>query len=302
MDQLDREQDRKRPRLDLGDLDRGGKGPSDEALTDAGYPADNTNSPSLLPQVNTHTGLLDSEANGEANGEITTHVTSSGTQPSQHSPQQHSHSGVTNMESSPTSTTKPGGTVTINTRPPLSSTTSNSNLGNESAQVEQRDEAEQTPSLSADVSGDKPDLSLDENDPGTASMLPQSPEAHSIRLESKSPEIQVAAPEDIGENGGDTTWHSITSLQPQSQPRLSALDVFAPIEVHTLKELLNHMSAASQAVRLGREHQTMWLQFVKNGLQEYLSSHQQFIYDELDKERIFWISLSTFTENLLTPQ
>lgn len=269
MDQLDREQDRKRPRLDSG-----GKAPSDEALTDVGCPADETISPSSLPRVN------DQGTNSEATA-LVSHI----------SPD----SPMSNMEGSPT---KPSGTVTINTRPSL-----NTNPGNESAPEENLGKLEESSFTQADAPTDKPEPDSAEARHVATSMTIQSPESQSVRLHSKSPEIQVAAPEDIDGNVEDTTWHSIASLQTQPQPRLSALEIFANgDDLRSMKDLIGHMNAASQAARLGRDHQMVWLNFVKSGLQEYLSLHPHFLYNELHSERIFWISLATFTENLLAPQ
>lgn len=271
MDHLELEQDRKRPRLDSGRQE-----PSDEALTDVGGPIDDQSPPPPSAGMN------------EPNPQVIDVET---TQPFEDT-EASTTSSTLNMTNS---ASKPSGTVTINTRP-----SSNANSSNETTQLENssaHDEPSSLPANASNTSTISGDIVKDAN---ASDAVPQSPVSDPVRLQSASPEIQIAEPEDIGENADNTQWYPVANTQPQ--PRLSALDTFAPADVRSMKDLVSHMNAVSQMLRLGRDHAGIWLDFSKSRLLDYLATHQNFKYNEIDEERVFWSSLANLTESLLAPQ
>ena len=187
------------------------------------------------------------------------------------------------METSPT---KLAGKVTINTR---LSEVSPSHL--DSLQI--HDSSNDT--VQPETSFNEQSQSLD----STASTMTVAP-PHSP---SKTPEIQAALVDDEDPSSTTTTWHSVSGGSP-SMEQGTVAESFpgANGSGSTVRRAVGDLDAASHALQLGSEYAPVWMKLIADWLRRWLSGHPNLSWNEVEKEKLFWINFPRLIDRCFMPQ
>ncbi|KAL4910198.1 hypothetical protein BDW74DRAFT_144626 [Aspergillus multicolor] len=120
----------------------------------------------------------------------------------------------------------------------------------------------------------------------------------------KSPEIEVAELEDMDQDPSTTSWKSLgEALRDPSVPdvvqlreQVDLLDTFPAINHENPRE---NLEEAIYLIEKGHEADTIAFTYVKQWLDDVVSSLKQFTYETYMDSRVFWDEVPLLTESLL---